>query len=133
MQSTIENRNSISFVKGKSDLIFMISYFQAKWDKVYFYHNINWINKHENAHRREKERGKKKRVLYDLRWPLRYRKERERDISIHTNFHQNRSIQKVLEWFWHKSGLLWHWITFEVKLQVIKNLRLHDVDILSFK
>ena len=36
-------------------------------------------------------------------------------------------LTKVLYRFWHKSGLICPWMTFEVILQVMKNLGLNDV------
>ena len=38
----------------------------------------------------------------------------------------------VRDWFWHKSGLIWPWIAFEVILHLMKDLRLHNVGILVF-
>ena len=34
------------------------------------------------------------------------------DINIHTNFYQNQSINECSIIFWHKSGLIWPWMTF---------------------
>ena len=32
---------------------------------------------------------------------------------------------------WHKSGLVWPWMTFEVLFHLTKMLRLHNVDIIE--
>ena len=53
------------------------------------------------------------------------------DMTIRTNFHQNWSIMNVIEWFWHKSGLIGPWMTFEVILCFMKKVRLYNVDILE--
>jgi hypothetical protein len=39
----------------------------------------------------------------------------------------------VLELFWHKSGLVRLWMTFEAILHFIKTLCLYNVDILDLK
>ena len=36
------------------------------------------------------------------------------DISIHTNFHQNRSINDFARMIWHKGGLIGPWMTQKI-------------------
>ena len=49
------------------------------------------------------------------------------NISIHTNFHKNRSINECARMIL-KGGLIRPWMTFKVILHFIKTLCLHNVD-----
>ena len=51
-------------------------------------------------------------------------------ISIHTNFLQNRSINECAR-FWHKSGLKWPWMTFDVILPFINYMCLYTFGLLK--